>query len=138
MADFSYELTSKLKKAESREEVEALLKADGQDLALTDEVWAKAEELRAQDGQELSLDELEDVAGGRDWYEDGCAATVEIGSDCWSTDGGCAMCNISYSSMPNCKCPKCGAKAFYHEPDSCISPFYVACRNCGMLWGVKP
>ena len=35
MAEFSVELRSKLKKAASREEVEALLKADGQDTALS-------------------------------------------------------------------------------------------------------
>ena len=127
MAEFSFELRSKLKKAESREEVEALLKADGQDTALTDEVWRKAEELRARDGQELSMDELEDVAGGRDWYEEGCAATVEPNSDCWSTDGGCYMSNISYSYMPNCKCPKCGRNACN------LGGYHWLCRNCGNI-----
>ena len=111
MAELSFELRSKLKKAESREEVEALLKAEGQDLALTDEVWAKAEELRARDGQDLSLDELEDVAGGRDWWTEGCAASVEPGSDCWGTDGGCIISNIAYSNPPTGYCPRCGQPA---------------------------
>ena len=49
MAEFSKELYSKL-----------LL-----------EVWEKVQQRRTQDGVELSLDELEDVAGGRDWMRDG-------------------------------------------------------------------
>lgn len=130
MAEFSYELTSKLKQAASREEVEALLKADGQDVALTDEVWSKAEERRAQDGMELSLDELEDVAGGsRDWMKDGCAATVEPGSDCWGTDGGCAICNIQYICLPEINCPKCNR--FSALMNRSIPPYTVFCRYCG-------
>ena len=37
---------------------------------------------RAQDGKELSLDELETVSGGEDrnWLKEGCAATAEAGS----------------------------------------------------------
>ena len=136
MAEFSFELRSKLKKAESREEVEALLKADGQDTALTDEVWRKAEELCAQDGQDLSLDELEDVAGGRDWWTEGCAATVEAGSSCWATDGGCSICNISYSNLPNSDtCTKCGRTWCVRWLD------YggVECKYCGIIrdpWGL--
>ena len=131
MAEFSFELRTKLKKAESREEVEALLKTDGQDTALTDEVWRKAEELRARDGQELSMDELEDVAGGRDWYEEGCAATVEDGSDCWATDGGCTISNISYSNLPNGgKCTKCGRSWCVRELDW----GRIECKYCGIIF----
>ena len=127
MAEFSYELISKLKKAKSREEVEALLKADGQDLALTDEVWSKAEELRAQNGQELSLNELEDVAGGRNWLTEGCAATVEPDSDCWGTDGGCMNVNIGYDYLPSHNCPRCGK---YSAVDF---GWKWECKNCGRV-----
>ena len=130
MAEFSLELRSKLKKAASREEVEALLKADGQDTALTDEVWAKAEELRARDGQELSLDELEDVAGGRDWWTEGCAATVEPGSDCWATDGGCRISNIAYGYPPDHYCPRCKRPCYKMQYNVDYGYFYK-CRNCG-------
>ena len=43
---------------------------------------------RAQDGKELSLDELETVSGGEDrnWLKEGCAATVEAGSWCGRVD----------------------------------------------------
>ena len=54
----------------------------------------------------LSADELEAVSGGeRNWLLDGCAATVEPGSDCWGTDL-CDMIIISYESfVPEYKCP---------------------------------
>ena len=131
MAQFSNELTSKLKKAASREEVEALLKAEGQDAALTDEVWKKAEELRARDGQELSLDELEDVAGGRSWWDEGCAATVEPGSDCWSTDGGCWISNVEYTGLyPNSHCPRCNRPA-KREEWAANQGIHYYCRSCG-------
>ena len=54
------------------------------------------------DGKELSMDELDAVSGGvttRNWQTDGCAATVEAGSDCWGTDGGCLAINISYTGV---------------------------------------
>lgn len=50
----------------------------------------KVSHLGEHDGEALSLDEMEAVAGGaedRDWLADGCAATVEPGSNCWGTDG---------------------------------------------------
>ena len=114
MAELSVEIIAKLKKANSIEEVTELLKADGQDENEAQKIWKELENLRAEEGKELSLDELESVAGGlkhRDWLEDGCAATVEPGSDCWHTDGGCSLVNIKYSNKPSplAKCPVCGA-----------------------------
>ena len=113
MAEFSVELRSKLKKAASREEVEALLKADG---------------------QELSPDELEDVAGGRDWMKDGCAATVEENSDCWGTDGGCAISNITYTNLPETYCRKCNKQSAIWIYDD--EKYMQRCRYCGLVpWG---
>ena len=92
MAELSNELKAKLKKSQSIEEVTELLKADGQDEALVEKIWHELEAMHDQEDKDLSLDELDAVAGGakhRDWLEDGCAATVEPGSDCWGTDGGC-------------------------------------------------
>ena len=102
MAKLSKELYSKLLLADSQEEVTELLKAGGREDVPAQEVWEQVQQRRAQDGMELSLDELEDVAGGRDWMAQGCAATVEPGSDCWGTDGGCDLCNIEYTNLPNC------------------------------------
>ena len=130
MAEFSNELISKLKKAKDREEVFKLLKAAGQDTAAADKIWKELEGMRSKDGSELSLEELDAVAGGvkhRDWIEDGCAATVEPGSDCWRTDGGCTLCNIKYSKMPTVEwtCPTCG-KPCYEVSDS----YYVTVYQC--------
>ena len=60
---------------------------------------AKTNTDSAVEGKELSVDELDAVSGGvttRNWQREGCAATVEAGSDCWGTDGGCSVSNISY------------------------------------------
>ena len=88
MAELSKELYGKLLLADSQEEVTELLKAGGREDVPAQEVWEKVQERRTQDGMELSPDELEDVAGGRDWMAEGCAATVETNSDCWGTDPG--------------------------------------------------
>ena len=132
MAELSKELIAKLKKAKNIEEVAALLKAYGQDEALAEEIWKEIEDFLEKEGKELSLDELEAVAGGRDWVEKGCAATVEPDSDCWRTDGGCFACNIDYTNAPcKQKCLYCGAKwtgyrVLGHFPDK----LYL-CRECG-------
>ena len=124
MAKLSKELYSKLLLADSQKEVEELLKEGGREDVPAQEVWEKVQERRAQDGQELSLDELEDVAGGRNWWTEGCAATVETGSHCWGTDGGCSAVYYDYYRMPNCKCPKCGRSA--HKTKEAYM-----CKNCG-------
>ena len=108
MAELSKELYSKLLLADSQEEVTELLKAGGREDVPAQEVWEQVQQRRAQDGMELSPDELEDVAGGRDWMAEGCAATVETNSDCWGTDGGCSVSNIEYTNLPTKSCSKCG------------------------------
>ncbi|MCR5664488.1 MAG: hypothetical protein K6G17_06380 [Oscillospiraceae bacterium] len=134
MAELSKELYSKLLLADSQEEVTALLKAGGREDVPAQEVWEKVQQRRAQDGMELSLDELADVAGGRDWMQEGCAATVEPGSDCWGTDGGCDLCNIEYTNLPTDNCPKCG-KLSARVASSCmnISTYTYTCRYCGTV-----
>lgn len=142
MPELSKELIAKLKKAKNIEEIIELLKADGQDEAPAEKIWKEIEALRAQDEKELSLDELEAVAGGRDWLEKGCAATVEPGSDCWGTDGGCTFSNIEYTSMPckDARCPQCGGYVyysgqFYYPNKRLVYPGRLVkeyiCRKCG-------
>ena len=111
MAEFTSEQIEALKNAQSLEELTALLKADGQDESAAEEAWTELEARRASECQELSLDELESVTGGaRDWLTEGCAATVEPGSDCWGTDGGCAIKAVKYDNAPvEYTCPQCGA-----------------------------
>ena len=132
MADYSNEMIAKLKRAQSPEEVAELLKAEGQDAAQAERLWKEIEHLHEGEDVELSLDELESVAGGvkhRDYLAKGCAATVEPYSNCWGTDGGCIFVNIEYSNGPrNLPCPYCGAYPVARTKDLDDS---IACRKCG-------
>lgn len=134
MERISKELYDKLLLADSQEEVTAILKAGGREKIPAEEVWAQVQKRRAEDGMELSLDELEDVAGGgelRDWWEKGCAATVEPGSDCWGTDGGCDFVNITYINLP-VTCPNCGRRsAILQIGKDCVG--YHLCKYCGRV-----
>ena len=98
------EFEKKLLSAKSRSEITDILKAAGQEISEeeTASLYRKVQELRGVEGRELSLDELDAVSGGvtnRNWQRDGCAATVEEGSNCWGTDGGCTYVNIHYSGV---------------------------------------
>ena len=86
------ELRKKLLVARSADEVVELAKADGQEITAEDaaQLWEEVLKGREQVGKELSLDELAAVNGGvRNFVTEGCAATVEPGSNCWGADGGC-------------------------------------------------
>lgn len=107
------ELQAKLRAAKDAGEVAAVLEAAGQQ-ATAEEIERIASELQhvaAHDGEELSLDELDAVAGGgwiQDYKADGCVATVEYGSSCVGDDGGCIAIHFTYNYQPvNVKCT-CG------------------------------
>ena len=82
-------------------------------------------------GQEVSDEELDAVSGGKhqDWLTDGCTATVEPGSWCW-TDDYCHIWDSTYDHEPEGKCPKCGGIMYY---DHFINDMYyeVKCKSCG-------
>ena len=89
----------------------------------------------------VSNEELENVSAGvkkRDWLTEGCAATVEIGSNCWRTDGSCTEVNIMYRSNPNAHCKKCGAVCsrgwvfVQREHGVKRNVYEYRCRNCGI------
>ena len=118
MAIEKKELEQKLLAAQSANEVAERLKAAGHEISAEEaaELFERVKGAREQEDKKLDLDELDAVAGGgfifkmvRNYLTEGCAATVEPGSDCWGTDGGCSMCNIRYSpTVLNQKCPTCG------------------------------
>ncbi len=95
-------------------------------------------QLREREGKDLSLDELDAVAGGlgRSWYNEGCAATVEPGSDCTGEDGGCMFVHYDYNGNPHkIPCPFCGAR--YTAQFIFVTPGYdnatvryYSCRQC--------
>ena len=80
--------------------------------------------------RELSPDELEAVAGGydRNWLTDGCAATVEINSWCW-TDDSCIRLDVTYDSMPSYHCERCGGIVVRNRPDD--FHWRYTCTGCG-------
>ena len=126
----------KLLAAQGVEEVAQILKEAGDDETTAEKVWQEVRRLREKEGEDLSMDELDAVAGGsRDWVEEGCASTVEPGSSCWGEDGGCILINIRYDIMP-CKqpCIFCGAKytwdvSFQTNMSGGINYKYQ-CREC--------
>ena len=131
--------------AQSTEEVKALLAEGGAEMSDEEAelIHTLARQILDPANRELSLDELQAVAGGvtdRDWDKDGCAATVEDGSSCWFTDGGCVAVNISYKHKPVQFCFNCGAYGMIHD-DSVfverVEPYvemyreYLHCHYCG-------
>ena len=103
------ELKKKALEAASAEEIMEILKAAGEEIT-AEEAAQFFEKAQAQKtDRELSLDELEAVSGGsdRNWLTDGCSATVEIGSWCWSDDT-CIRYDVTYDNLPSHHCSKCG------------------------------
>ena len=118
MLNITNELKAKLLAAKSAEEVTELLKTDGQEITPEDaaRLWEEISRRRNQDGSELSPDELEAVSGGsdRDWLSDGCAATVDPDSLCWSDDY-CIFIDVTYDNPPAKVCPYCGGYQLFME-----------------------
>ena len=154
MLNITNELKTKLLTAKSVEEVTALVKAAGQDITAeeAEKLWAEIKARREQDGKELSVDELDAVSGGatdRNWLLDGCAATVEEGSNCWGTDGGCVHINIHYSYFnQEFKCPNYAGPHQYEEISSVVHTVNglpviegtYRCKYCGctcVQWGTR-
>ncbi|MBQ9251295.1 MAG: Nif11-like leader peptide family natural product precursor [Clostridia bacterium] len=98
-------------------------------------VTAKKEFCRQNSAEVVELDEadMDRAAGGsRDWIKQGCAATVEAGSRCWSNDF-CIILNVEYSHEPTCEeCPKCGNAMCYngYTTKGGAKAHYI-CPNCG-------
>ena len=138
------ELEKKAIEAASAEEVMEIVRAAGEEITAEEAAsFFKAVQERKAD-KELSLDELEAVSGGevfsfinfgvtfRDYAEEGCAATVEPGSHCWGTDGGCTAVDRYYSHEPiRVKCPDCGVY-LYESGDR-----YGTCIVCGKGYSLE-
>ena len=131
------ELEKKAIEAASAEEVMEIIRAAGEEITAEEAAsFFKAVQERKAD-KELSLDELEAVAGGedRDWLRDGCAATVEAGSDCYGTDM-CGLFPVTYEHRPTRhKCSVCGGilysngstgGGFFEE-----EVYHYKCASCG-------
>ena len=90
MIEMTKELRIKLNGVKSLEEVKDVLATAGNEEVCPEDaerIWEEIEHHR-NDDTELDPEELEAVSGGydRDWVTEGCAATCEEGSHCWSND----------------------------------------------------
>lgn len=146
--EMTNELLVKLLKAGS-EQVEAVLKEEGIEATQDeiDRIKAELDGAAEHDGEALSLDELDAVAGGlKDWVwnywydEQGCAATVEFGSKCYGVDGGCDFIHNHYIDGPvNVKC-SCGhymyKKWIDHRPEGEVG--VLRCPYCNSTLDIDP
>ena len=128
------ELRGKLIRAGNLEEVRAILGPNAKKAEI-DRAWREIEAHRPADGLEtVDDDELEAVSGGadRDWEKEGCSATVEEGSHCWSDDY-CIWVDVTYSNYD--PCPKGGnhdwKKITKYEFN--LPQYYIQCKKCGEL-----
>ena len=134
------ELREKLLTADSAEKVAELLKADGQEVEPDDveKLWTEVTKKRQKDDRELSVDELEAVSGGadRNWVTDGCAATVEYGSWCYSNDR-CISRDVTYDFQPTpTLCPNCGKNMYLQNTIHLSGLEYenqYRCKFCGCV-----
>ena len=131
------ELKKKAMEAASAEEIMEIMKAAGEEITAeeAERFYEKVQDKKTD--RELSPDELEAVAGGedRDWLRDGCAATVEAGSDCYGTDM-CGLWPVTYEHRPTRhKCSVCGGilysngstgGGFFEE-----EVYHYKCASCG-------
>ena len=123
------------------EEAIELLKADGQRVSQEEvrKLWKEIENYRERNGETLSLDEMEAVSGGkRDWVTEGCVATAEYGSSCWTGNDACIFfLNVQYSNQPQSQqCPRGGIHLYIdsikHEGayGACML-LTLKCKKCG-------
>jgi predicted RNA-binding Zn-ribbon protein involved in translation (DUF1610 family) len=113
-------------------------KNPGRDREKEDTIMDEKKEMKSKEElmeQKISEEEMSSVNGGmfeeRDYAADGCAATVQFGSNCWGVDGGCDAININYIHAPVKKrCPACGQQVVYMDYEG-VNVFYYTCKNCG-------
>ena len=122
------ELRKRLNEAESLAEVQDILRERADIDA--ERAWQEIENHRSSMSERLDLNELDAVSGGadRDWEKDGCAATCEWQSWCWSNDN-CIQFDVTYDNFwrtcphghdhvfdDNGNCTRCGYSAPFN-PD---------------------
>ena len=135
MPKLTDEMKEKLLAARSAEEAAELLKDHGVDAPLAERIWNEISADR--ENRHLDLDELEAVAGGkRNWAMEGCAATVEEGSDCWGTDA-CDWVSVSYEYFDaSAKCPNYPGP-HQMELTNRLKKIYT-CKHCGWSYQDLP
>ena len=89
------ELRAKLAEARSLDETKEIL--NGHEGLDAERVYQEIQRHRSMQSERLDLNELDAVNGGaaRDWPTEGCAATCEESSWCWSNDA-CSIFDVVY------------------------------------------
>ena len=110
-------MRTKLSEAKDLAEVQSVL--PGISDSDSEKIWEEIERHRSNASEKLDLDELDSVSGGadRDWATQGCAATVEVGSWCWSNDH-CAIFDVTYDNLWS-TCPD-GHPHEFSDEDICV------------------
>ena len=134
--EITKELKEKLLKANSEEEVKALLgdQATEEDAAF---VWEKLQAKKAEGAlSEVDDDELEAVSGGRsrDLLTEGCAASVERGSFCLLNDS-CVFVEVRYKHEGEaCVIGQIGhdwGEYYTNNDGAYYSLTFRRCKRCG-------
>ena len=116
-----------LRNAETLEEVKEILK--GRPESDINRAYEEIQKHHSSKNEKLDLSELDAVSGGadRDWQKEGCAATAEPASWCWSNDQ-CLVFDVTYDNFwvtcpdghehvyKNYVCQRCGYE-MAHYPD---------------------
>ena len=126
------ELKKQAVKAASAEEILEIIQTAGEEITAeqAEQLLEKAQKQKEQ--QELSLDELDAVSGGADldWLEDGCAATVEPDSWCWTNDK-CHDWEVTYSNITVGVCTYCAKELMEHIGFDAELRRIYRCPGCG-------
>ena len=141
MLNITEEVKAKLLEAKSEEEIRAIIADKGIEADEEEIVQIVKEISSIIDGKELSPDELDAIAGGwRDWYEEGCYATVEPDSWCAYSEDKCAVIYHHYDHEPARfkYCWNCGARVcewgYEKKPGESTYSVKTRCPKCH-AWG---
>ncbi len=111
----SEELRNKLMSVTTQDEARELIKAEYPDIEPEALDKLSEEFSKYVESRELSLDELDTVAGGsRNYRDDGCSGDY-TDSFCWFNDHCNATINTYYNYETIWKCPRCGANLYYWD-----------------------
>ena len=125
------EMRAKLMRAKDQKEVRALLGSKATEEEIQ-QVWQEIQRHRPAEGLEaVDDDELTAVSGGfdRDYPTQGCAATVEEGSHCWSDDK-CNYLDVTYGNYD--PCPNGGNHDWKRKKKTVwgVTEVYNQCSKC--------
>ena len=122
---------NKLLLAESTDEIKDIVTKAGGEISAEDaeQLWNEIKHVKESLGQEIDDDEMDAVAGGADmdWAKDGCAATCEWDSWCFSNDK-CDYWSVTYDNFYD-TCPDGTPHEFRYLGQYATKEW--KCKKCG-------